>query len=74
MSALSEAETRLTAVKAAYDKAVTGLTVWYGDMRITRQNIDILRNEMTYWQRQVDALNAQAAGVTNPGVLTPRWS
>jgi len=74
MSDLTEAQTRLAAVKTAYDAALTGVTVWYGDKRITRQNIDVLRNEMTYWQRQVNSLLAQAADVTNPGVLTPTWT
>ena len=72
---LSTAQAKLAAVQSAYDKAVTGLTVWYGDMRITRQNIDVLRTELTFWQRQVLALTAQAQGATGDlSVRTPKWT
>ena len=57
---LATAQAKLAAVQSAYDKAVTGLTVWYGDMRITRQNIDILRN-------RIDVLAASGAGIDRAG-------
>jgi len=72
---LATAQDKLAAVQSAYDKAVTGLTVWYGDMRITRQNVDILRQEMAYWQRTVLALTAQAQGASGDlSVRTPKWT
>ena len=59
---LATAQAKLAAVQSAYDKAVTGLTVWYGDMRITRQNIDILRNELTFWQSSGAGIDSAGTG------------
>jgi hypothetical protein len=72
---LATAQAKLAAVQSAYDKALTGMTVYYGDMRITRQNIDVLRTEMAYWQRTVLALTAQAQGASGDlSVRTPKWT
>jgi hypothetical protein len=74
MSDLSEAQANLALVKSAYSKALLGIEVRYGDMVIRRNNIDILRKELAYWQGQVNILLALEAGATNPGVMTPRWT
>lgn len=72
---LATAQAKLALVQAAYDKALTGETVRYSDMFITRQNIKILRDELTFWQRQVLALTAQAAGASGDlSVRTPKWT
>ena len=74
MSTLSEAQARLALAEAAYDKALSGQTVVYGDKRITRHDIKMLRDEVAYWNGKVAKLTAQAAGVSNPGVLLPKWT
>ena len=73
MSELTEAQARLVLVQAAYDKALSGLTVVYGEKRITRHNIDVLRDEMSFWQNKVDQLTSSSAGVQG-GVLLPKWT
>jgi len=72
---LATAQAKLALVQAAYDKALTGTQTRYGDMWITRQNIDVLRTELTFWQRTVLALTVQAQGTTGDlSVRTPKWT
>lgn len=72
---LATAQAKLALVQVAYDKALSGSQARWGDIWITRQNIDILRTELTFWQRAVLALQAQAAGCSGDiSVRTPRWS
>ena len=74
MSTLTDAQTRLAAAESAYDKALTGQTVVYGDKRVTRHDIKMLRDEIAYWNSKVINLTARAAGVSNPGVMLPKWT
>jgi len=46
-----------------------------GNRQLTRASLDDLRKEAASWQRTVNELKAQAAGVSaNPTVLTPKWT
>ena len=71
---LSEAQTMLAAVTAAYTGALGGKAVKYNNRDVTYQDIDWLSDELDKWQGIVNALTAKAAGAKNPGLRIATWS
>jgi len=71
---MSEATETLTAVKAAYRKALSGQTVQFGDRQYTSQNLDELLNHIKFWQSEVDAETARSSGSASrkPIQMIPR--
>ena len=45
-----------------------------GDRTLTAQDGPFVKDQISYWQGVVEALTAQAAGATNPGVKIATWS
>jgi len=72
---LATATAKRDLVQAAYDKALSGSQVRYGDMWMTRQDLPFLSSELDKWNRAVLALTAQAAGGSGDlSVRTPKWT
>lgn len=46
------------------------ITTEHGSRSLTRAELSEIRNEITFWSRQVRELTAQAQGVRNPSVST----
>lgn len=70
---LATATTNLEAALAAYGRALEAQSMAIGDVSITTQPIDTLRQQVDYWQRVVDRLTASAAGarsIAKVGVWT----
>ena len=45
-----------------------------GSRSLTRADQPAVRSEVNYWQRTLQTLRAEAAGVANPGVKIATWS
>lgn len=41
---------------------------------VTRADAMTIRDQIAYWHRVIQALNAHANGLASPGVRTPRWT
>jgi len=59
---MSFATQTLALAQAAYQKALAGQEVRFNDRMWTAQNINQLLTQVNYWQAQVDAEVARAAG------------
>lgn len=62
---MSFATDMLTASRTAYQNALNGKMTQKNDRRLEQHDITALRKEVEYWQAQVDAETARAAG-SNP--------
>jgi len=76
---LTDAQTRLAAALASYDKAQTGDTGGVSSASTSERSasfrgLDELRSDVEYWQRVVNQLSAKAAGVSNPAIKIARWN
>jgi len=71
---LAEAQSMLTAAKAAYLKALPAVAGGYGDKSVRRQELTDLQAAVEYWEGRVKTLEAAAAGATNPGVRIATWT
>ena len=68
-----EAQTHLDAWIAA-DLAISrGKSYAIGDRQLTRQDAAEVGNRISYWQRTVNALKAEAAGNSNPTIKVATW-
>jgi hypothetical protein len=67
------AQTHLEAWEAA-DLAISiGKSYTIGNRQLSRADAEEVRNQRTYWTRQVKYYAAIAAGLKNPGVLISTW-
>lgn len=62
---MSFATDTLALAQAAYQKALSGLTVEFNGRRFTAQNIDALLAQVNYWQSKVDAETVRASGYSS---------
>ena len=63
---MSNATDQLAAWQAASLAASKGLSYRIGDLMLTRVDGDKILDQIRYWQRQVNAENAAAAGQRGP--------
>jgi hypothetical protein len=63
---MSNATDQLAAWQAASLAASKGLSYRIGDLMLTRVDADKILENIIFWQRQVDAENARAAGHGGP--------
>ncbi len=66
---MSFATDTLVLAQAAYQKALSGQTVQFGERRWSPHEIDKLLAQVNYWQGQVDAETARAAGRASRGPI-----
>lgn len=66
---MSFATDTLAKAQSAYQMALAGQTVQFGERRYSPHNIDELLKHVNYWQRQVDNEAASAAGQDVRGPL-----
>lgn len=66
---MSFATDTLVLAQAAYQKALNGQTVQFGDRRFSPHNINELLDQVKHWQSVVDAEAARAAGVSSRAPL-----
>lgn len=59
---MSFASETLALAQAAYQKALAGQTVQFGERRFSTHNIEELLKQVKHWQSVVDAETARAAG------------
>lgn len=71
---LADAQAELTAARTAYLAALNNVSGSHGDKSWQRQNLRDLAAAVTRAQRSVNVLTAEAQGITNPGIVTPRWT
>jgi hypothetical protein len=72
---LATAQTHLDAWLAAdLAIAVGGKSATVGDKTLTRVDADLIRAQISHWQRVVDGLTAQAAGAKNSGIRLATWT
>lgn len=74
MPTLAEAQATLAAAQTAYNAALSGKAASYGGRAVTYHDLPDLQQAVTLAQRQVNALQAAAAGSSNPDIVTPKWS
>lgn len=67
MATLSEAQAYLEALKAAYTAVISGqeYTIQTGGntRRFKRNDIDVIRGEMEYWEEQISKIQAGTKGI-----------
>ena len=69
---LADALDLLATVKAAYKKAVQGdQYVQTGQRRNATHDIDKLRADVGYWQKEADRLEGLVNGTPRPGITAP---
>lgn len=61
-TAMSFATDTLALAQAAYQKALAGQTVQFGERRFSPHQIDLLRKEVQYWETRVAEENAASSG------------
>ncbi len=71
---LADATQHLSDAQDALTKARKAVQYGIGDRQLTRARITELAAEVQYWSRLVREKTDAAAGVTNPGFMTPKWS
>jgi hypothetical protein len=64
---LAEAQARLTAAQAAYDRALNAASYSVPGFSVSRQPLEVLAMEVTKAQRDVDRLTDAAAGYDSSG-------
>ena len=64
---LSEAQARLTAAQAAYNRALNAASYSVPGFSVSRQPLEVLAAEVTKAQRDVDRLTDAAAGIHSTG-------
>ena len=56
------------------DEAVSkGQSYSIGDRSLTRASVNEIRNQIAYWQRQVEGFRAAALGAGSPGIRVVKW-
>lgn len=71
---LADAQTRLALWEEADAAVSAGLSYSMGGRQLTRENANEIHWRLGYWQRQVHTLQARAAGHTNPGFRTAKFT
>lgn len=71
---LADASQHLSDAQDALTKARKSVQYGIGDRQLTRARVTELSAEVQYWSRMVRELTDKAAGVTNPGFMTPKWN
>ena len=71
---LAEATAQVEAWKAASLALATAKSYTIGNRQLTRSDTAEIRDMITYWEGQCQALEAQARGAKNPGVRIATWS
>jgi hypothetical protein len=66
---LSEAQTQLSAWEAALLAAASGKSYTIGDRQLTRQDVEEIRGTVTWLERKIKTLTAEAAGSNKPAAL-----
>lgn len=64
---LAEAQVRLAAAQAAYDRALNAASYSVPGFSVTRQPLEALAAEVAKYQREVDRLTDLAAGYESSG-------
>lgn len=70
---LSTAQAHLDAWLAADLAVATGQSYQIDGRMLTRAHASEIRTNVTYWQRAVAALTAEAAGASSGGVRIASW-
>lgn len=70
----TEADTHLAAWLAADTAISVGKSYTIGNRQLTRADAAEVKDQLTYWQRVVNAQAASAAGQSSPGVRVAKWS
>lgn len=69
---LAAAQSKLALAEAAYEAALLGKSVASDGRSVVMEDVGRYRDEMAYWQRVVDGLQAAARGAT-PGIRVATW-
>ena len=71
---VATAQTHLDAWLAADLAIAKGASYTIQGRSLTRQDGEIVKERISYWEGVVQSLNAQAAGNTSPGIRIATWS
>jgi len=68
------AQAHLDAWEAADLAIASGKEYSIGNRSLTRVDAEEVRNQLTYWRREVKTAAASAAGQKNPGIVVASWN
>lgn len=71
---LETATANRDAARTAWLIALKAQSASESDRRVTYQSVDMLYAQYLYWQKVVDKLTAQNAGVSQPLVAIAKWT
>lgn len=59
----AQAETKLAEVLTAYEKALNALEYGTGDLKVKRNTIEALQQQITFWETKVNTLSGGGISV-----------
>jgi len=68
------AQVHLDAWLAADTAISAGKAYTIGNRQLTRANAQEVRDQITFWRREVKAAAARASGIRNPNVTIASWN
>jgi len=68
---LAQAQAKYTLAAAAYDKAVKAAAYSHGSVSVSRQQLQILSDEMDKWQGIIDEIQGTTSRTIRPIAMTP---
>lgn len=71
---IATAQEHLDAWLTADQAVAKGQSYTIGDRQLTRTDARVIRDRITYWQRVVNTLTAEAAGQSAPAVKIAVWN
>lgn len=74
MATLADKQAELVEISAAITAVRLGQSYSQGDRQLTRADLATLIEDRGRVAREIREMEAAAAGVKNPGVLTAQWS